>query len=197
MSLGSTLSQPNRRARAVALPVGAGGVRRYARAPQVVNPSQDDEDSPRPLTPRQMDISHLLARGLTRKQIGDELGLTEATVKDYVHAIFCKVGVGTSTAFVLWYRKNVREEKLLCDVALGRREADVLGELKQGRSTKEIGHNLGITESVVKLHIARMMAKARVHSRVLLLSCEFPRRVERGRVTEPPADGDPRMGAFE
>ena len=40
------------------------------------------------VTPRQMDVWKLLANGLSNKQIGRELNLTEGTVKQHISALF-------------------------------------------------------------------------------------------------------------
>lgn len=45
------------------------------------------------LTPRQLEIAHLVARGLLNKQISHELNLTLYTVKAYLRVIFERVEV--------------------------------------------------------------------------------------------------------
>jgi DNA-binding NarL/FixJ family response regulator len=45
------------------------------------------------LTPREMDVLKLLARGRTNAQVAEELILTEATVKTHVARIFGKLGL--------------------------------------------------------------------------------------------------------
>jgi two-component system nitrate/nitrite response regulator NarL len=44
------------------------------------------------LTARQQDIVSLVARGLSNKEIGRELDITERTVKDHVSLIFGRLG---------------------------------------------------------------------------------------------------------
>jgi DNA-binding NarL/FixJ family response regulator len=48
------------------------------------------------------------------------------------------------------------------------REKQVLNMLVTGLSNKEIGEPLGIVERTVKAHIAKMMRKVGVHSRINL-----------------------------
>jgi two-component system, NarL family, nitrate/nitrite response regulator NarL len=43
------------------------------------------------LTPREREIALLMARGLTNKEVGRELGLREGTVKQHIHNIFLKL----------------------------------------------------------------------------------------------------------
>lgn len=53
------------------------------------------------LTGRERDILRLVARGFSNKEIGAELGLTEATVKGYVSTILSKLGVVDRTQAAL------------------------------------------------------------------------------------------------
>lgn len=60
------------------------------------------------LTPRQMDILRLIASGVTNKEIGKSLFLSEATVKRETNAIFSKLEVSDRTQAVSeGYRKNL------------------------------------------------------------------------------------------
>jgi two-component system nitrate/nitrite response regulator NarP len=49
----------------------------------------------RQLTAREKEIVNLVLRGLRNRQIADLLGLTEGTVKVYVHSIYLKFGVNS------------------------------------------------------------------------------------------------------
>jgi len=49
--------------------------------------------------------------------------------------------------------------------ALTERETDVLRQIAQGKSNKEIAHNLSIGEQTVKTHVARILDKLGVASR--------------------------------
>jgi DNA-binding NarL/FixJ family response regulator len=53
------------------------------------------------LTPRQLDVLRLLARGVPNKVIGRELGLAERTVKAHVTAILRAMGLGSRTQVAL------------------------------------------------------------------------------------------------
>jgi DNA-binding NarL/FixJ family response regulator len=52
------------------------------------------------LTPRELDVIRLLARGLSNKEIGAELGVSETTAKWFVKNILQKLGVNDRTAAV-------------------------------------------------------------------------------------------------
>lgn len=45
------------------------------------------------LTERQLRIAGMVADGLSNKQIAHEIGISEATVKNHVHAILGKLGL--------------------------------------------------------------------------------------------------------
>lgn len=60
------------------------------------------------LTPRDRKLVGLVARGLRNREIAEELGVTEGTVKVYLHSIFEKLGVSTRTELAV----RVAEEGL-------------------------------------------------------------------------------------
>lgn len=64
--------------------------------------SPDAERDPLgPLSPRERGIASLVQRGLRNKEIADELGLTEGTVKVHLHKIFEKLGLQSRTELIL------------------------------------------------------------------------------------------------
>lgn len=54
-----------------------------------------------PLTPREEEVLHLLAEGLSNREIGARLYLTEGTVKNYVSAIIAKLQANDRTHAVV------------------------------------------------------------------------------------------------
>jgi len=68
----------------------------------------DHEGSFARLTPRDRKLVGLVARGLRNREIAEELGVTEGTVKVYLHGIFEKLGVSTRTELA----RRVTEEGL-------------------------------------------------------------------------------------
>ena len=53
------------------------------------------------LTERQREIVACVARGLSNKQIGRQLGISPTTVKTHLHNIFERVGIGGRTLLAL------------------------------------------------------------------------------------------------
>ena len=47
------------------------------------------------LTPRELDVVRLVARGLRNKEVARQLGITEGTVKMYLHSVYDKLGIGS------------------------------------------------------------------------------------------------------
>ena len=49
------------------------------------------------LTPRQIEVAQLAARGLTNGEIADELAISENTVKRHLKVVFARVAVRNRT----------------------------------------------------------------------------------------------------
>ncbi len=59
------------------------------------------------LTPRQMEVLRLVAQGLGNEQVAERLGLSQYTVKNHVHNILERLGVGDRTEAVAYaYRRR-------------------------------------------------------------------------------------------
>ncbi len=56
----------------------------------------------RDLTVRERQIVAIIRLGKLNKEIAYELGLTEGTVKEYLHRIFRKIGVNNRTELAIW-----------------------------------------------------------------------------------------------
>lgn len=54
-----------------------------------------------PLAPRERQLIGYLRKGLRNREIAEQLGVTEGTVKTYLHALFEKVGVSTRTELAI------------------------------------------------------------------------------------------------
>jgi len=53
------------------------------------------------LTVRETAVAKLIAKGLRNRQIGEELGMTEGTIKVYLHNIYRKLGLANRTELAL------------------------------------------------------------------------------------------------
>jgi len=75
---------------------------RAVRAGEVWLPAEVAADGPTPrLTPQQLRVLYMLCAGLSNKQIGGRLGVTEATVKAHMRAIMEKFGADNRTQVVV------------------------------------------------------------------------------------------------
>ena len=74
--------------------------------------------SRRPLSPRERELVELVRQGLRNRDIAERLGVTEGTVKVYLHGVFGKLGIGNRTG--VW-RGDIRDHPLdhTGDLALG------------------------------------------------------------------------------
>jgi DNA-binding NarL/FixJ family response regulator len=68
------------------------------------------ERTPRPpessLSPRELDVLRLVARGLPNKRIARELAISEKTVKGHLTNIFQRLGVDDRTQAALWAQRR-------------------------------------------------------------------------------------------
>ena len=74
-------------------------VAEFARLTPSVRPINDG--LPEPLTEREFDVLRLLAEGMSNREIGNKLSLTEGTVKNYVTNVLQKIGVRDRTQAAL------------------------------------------------------------------------------------------------
>ncbi|NTU76112.1 MAG: response regulator transcription factor [Anaerolineaceae bacterium] len=81
-------------------------------APRLLNqisgslPATPNEDIARRLSERELEVLRLLAQGLTNPEIAAKLFLSEGTVKNYVSAIFTKIGVADRTQATIFALRN-------------------------------------------------------------------------------------------
>ncbi len=61
-----------------------------------------------PLSRRELQIAHLIDRGLSNKQIAHELGIEATTVRNHLHHIFDKLKVHRRGEAAAWIRANFR-----------------------------------------------------------------------------------------
>jgi len=61
---------------------------------------------PSTLTPRQLDIAQLIARGYTNQQIADCLVLTPGTVANHVQHILERLGLRSRTQVAVWWSQQ-------------------------------------------------------------------------------------------
>lgn len=98
-------------------PALADAIRTVARGNSVIDPSmaaqvlnlvrhggtQSAAEKLQSLSPQERRVVALLAGGLTNKEIGDQLGLTEKTVKNYLATIFSKLNITRRTQAAALY----------------------------------------------------------------------------------------------
>jgi DNA-binding NarL/FixJ family response regulator len=82
-------------------------IRQFTRIPRPAPPKELDE-----LTAREQDILLLIARGLSNSEIGQQLYISETTVKTHVTHILAKLGLRDRVqAVVLAYQARLFEKR--------------------------------------------------------------------------------------
>src|SRR5207302_7685976 len=59
------------------------------------------------LTPREREVASLLARGLTNRQIADQLVISERTAEAHVANVLGKLGLDSRAPVVVWFADQV------------------------------------------------------------------------------------------
>ena len=57
-----------------------------------------------PLSPREVEVAKLVARGMTNKQIGETLFVSERTAENHVQHILVKLGFSNRSQIAAWSR---------------------------------------------------------------------------------------------
>lgn len=70
------------------------------------NPARPDTTMAAELSDREREVLRLLARGLTNSDIARQLHLSEGTVRNYVSAVFAKLGVSDRTQAAIYAREK-------------------------------------------------------------------------------------------
>jgi DNA-binding NarL/FixJ family response regulator len=65
-------------------------------------PTQPGQPGPGPLAKREADVARLVADGLTNKQIGARLFISERTVDSHVRSILNKLGFSSRAQVAVW-----------------------------------------------------------------------------------------------
>ena len=61
--------------------------------------------TPSPLSSRELEVARLVARGLTNKQIGETLFVSERTAENHVQHILVKLGFSHRSQVAAWSRE--------------------------------------------------------------------------------------------
>ena len=73
---------------------------------EVSRPPQRQQPTPDPLTGREMEVLRLLAQGKSNREIADQLGITELTVRTHVSNILGKLHLASRTQAALYALKE-------------------------------------------------------------------------------------------
>jgi DNA-binding CsgD family transcriptional regulator/tetratricopeptide (TPR) repeat protein len=95
------------RARA-ALAASAGEAGRLGMVPFTVRVEQLRAQvgvTPSPLSPRELEVARLVSRGLSNKQIGETLFVSERTAENHVQHILVKLGFSNRSQVAAWWRE--------------------------------------------------------------------------------------------
>lgn len=76
----------------------------------VLRPVQEEHNKLDDLTPKEQEVLHLIAEGLSNKMIGRKMEISEGTVKVHVKRILKKLGVRSRVEAAVWTINCINEE---------------------------------------------------------------------------------------
>jgi len=65
---------------------------------------------------REQRVIELVAQGLKNKEVADEIGTTEHVIKNYLRAIYDKLGLWNRVELALWYEARRHEGLVMAHV---------------------------------------------------------------------------------
>lgn len=124
------------------------------------------------LSPREKEVLWLTARGLHRKEIGQQLSMSTRTVGAHIYNIFGKLGVNSrEKAVILGINQGIIDLKQASSGfniglvnKLGGRPKEVIKEMAGGLSRKEVVDKLRISKSTLRSHLSEVFRKLNVRN---------------------------------
>jgi NarL family two-component system response regulator LiaR len=101
------------------------------KALQELSPPSEPAQAPQPLTERELEVLHLVARGRGNQEIAKELTTSEATIRRHVHDILQKLHAATRTQAVLYALREGLASLDSLAPAYGRQLLALLGKTPQ------------------------------------------------------------------
>lgn len=122
------------------------------------------------LSPREREVVELIADGLSNKEIGEQLGIAERSVKQHVRRSAVCFGItdhGPNRLRVTLANlvRPVGKFVMPANVTLTPKQQTILGLLAKGQSNVVIGLQVEASEGVIKNHLRIVFDKLGVWSR--------------------------------
>jgi DNA-binding NarL/FixJ family response regulator len=122
------------------------------------------------VTPREQQVLNLLVQGCSNKEIGDQLSISQRTVKHHLRTLFLRAGIREGAKRVKLARYAHEDESAVmtpCE-GLNPSENQISILVWEGLTNREIGKIVGTSEQVIKNHLRRAFDKLGVWSRLEL-----------------------------
>ena len=133
------------------------------------------------LTRIELDILHMLGRGLTNQEIADNLDMNIGTVRWRLNRLFRKLHArnrieALARAWVVPMPAAASippPRRRLAPEALGKTQIAILDLLKHGMTNQEIADRYSVSPFTVKTHVNRAMAKLGARDRAQLVIAAY------------------------
>jgi DNA-binding NarL/FixJ family response regulator len=123
------------------------------------------------VTPREQQVLNLLVRGCSNKEIGNQLNITQRTVKQHLRILFLRAGIregGKRVKLARYAREDESAVVAASEGLLTPKESQISILVWKGLTNREIGKIVGISETGVKTHLHNAFDKLGVWTRLEL-----------------------------
>ena len=146
---------------------------------EAVPASSTSRSSPDGFTPRDLEIVSLLAVGREMRDISNQLGITENTVKQHLRMLYLRHEIregNKEVRLVIHFLNSPIAPppepvyRTIADWNLTPRESQIVEKITQGLTSQQIGDELGTSEQTVKNWFCSIFEKAGCENRAQLVA---------------------------
>ena len=130
------------------------GVARVARGGPIESETEPARSSFYPLTPRQAQVSALVAAGLSDNEIANAIVINKTTIAYQVYCVLTKLGFDRRSEITDWVAHHFAAPD-----PLSTQEFQLAALIAAGLTNGEMARRLGVSERTMEVHVAMICRK--------------------------------------